>query len=209
MRSVKLTGYCIAFFIVFAIFSCNEKVRTTAAIDSVDYNLHIRPILSDRCFKCHGPDANARKANLRLDSYEGAIAALKDDPSAHPIVPGDPASSEVYLRISSSDTSQVMPPIKSNLKLNEHEIELIKKWISQGAVYKPHWAFIPPKQRETPEVKREDWPQNEIDYFILARLEQRNLEPNDIADKERLLKRLSFDITGLPPTIEMQERFLA
>jgi hypothetical protein len=98
---------------------------------------------------------------------------------------------------------------KINLKLNENEIELIKKWISQGAVYKPHWAFIAPKQHEIPEVKLEDWPQNEIDYFILARQEQKNLEPNDIADKERLLKRLSFDITGLPPTIEMQERFLA
>ena len=130
-------------------------------------------------------------------------------PTAHAIVPGDPASSEVYLRISSADTSEVMPPVKSNLKLNENEIELIKKWISQGAVYKPHWAFIPPKQHEIPEVEREEWPKNEIDYFILARLEQKNLEPNDMADKERLLKRLSFDITGLPPTIEMQEKFLA
>ena len=204
-----MIGYCSAVLIVLMFFSCKEKVRTSAAIDSVDYNLHIRPILSDRCFKCHGPDGNARKANLRLDSYEGAIAALKDEPTAHAIVPGDPASSEVYLRISSADTSEVMPPVKSNLKLNEHEIELIKKWISQGAIYKPHWAFIPPKQHEIPEVELEDWPQNEIDYFILARLEQKNLEPNDVADKERLLKRLSFDITGLPPTIEMQEKFLA
>ncbi len=176
IRSVKLIGYCSAVLTVLTFFSCKEKVRTSAAIDSVDYNLHIRPILSDRCFKCHGPDANARKANLRLDSYEGAIAALKDEPSAHAIVPGDPASSEVYLRISSADTSEVMPPVKSNLKLNEHEIELIKKWISQGAVYKPHWAFIPPKQHEIPEVELEDWPQNEIDYFILAKLEQKNLD---------------------------------
>jgi hypothetical protein len=209
IRSVKLVGYCGAVLIVLTFFSCKEKVRTSAAADSVDYNLHIRPILSDRCFKCHGPDANARKANLRLDSYEGAIAALKDEPTAHAIVPGDPASSEVYLRISSADTSEVMPPIKSNLKLNEHEIELIKKWISQGAVYKPHWAFIPPKQHKIPEVSLEDWPQNEIDYFILARLEQKNLAPNAPADKERLLKRLGFDITGLPPTVEMQEKFLA
>ena len=209
IRSVKLIGYCSAVLAVLMVFSCKEKVRTSEAIDSVDYNLHIRPILSDRCFKCHGPDGNARKANLRLDSYEGAIAALKDEPSAHAIVPGDPASSEVYRRISSADTSEVMPPVKSNLKLNEHEIELIRKWISQGAVYKPHWAFISPKQHEIPEVEREDWPQNEIDYFILARQEQKNLAPNDIADKERLLKRVSFDITGLPPTIEMQEGFLA
>jgi hypothetical protein len=210
IRSVKLIGYCGAVLALLMVFSCEEKVRrTSAAIDSVDYNLHIRPILSDRCFKCHGPDGNARKANLRLDSYEGAIAALKDEPTAHAIVPGDPDASEVYLRISSTDTSEVMPPVKSNLKLNEHEIELIRKWISQGAVYKPHWAFISPKQHEIPEVEREDWPQNEIDYFILARQEEKNLEPNDIADKERLLKRLSFDITGLPPSIEMQEEFLA
>ena len=112
MRSVKLIGYCSAVLTVLTLFSCEEKARTSAARDSVDYNLHIRPILSDRCFKCHGPDANARKANLRLDSYEGAIAALKDEPTAHAIVPGDPASSEVYLRISSADTSEVMPPSK-------------------------------------------------------------------------------------------------
>src|SRR5688572_2654469 len=122
----------------------------------VDYNIHIRPILSDRCFKCHGPDGNARKANLRLDTPEGAMAALKDNPKAHAIVPGDPELSEVYLRISTTDTSQVMPPVKSNLKLNQDEIQLIKKWISQGAVYKPHWAFIPPKQPAVPDVEKDD-----------------------------------------------------
>jgi hypothetical protein len=189
--------------------SCKEKLRTAAALDSVDYNLHIRPILSDRCFKCHGPDAAARKADLRLDTYEGAIAALKDNPSTHAIVPGNPDSSEVYLRISSADTSEVMPPVKSNLKLAEYEIELIKKWISQGAKYQRHWAFITPKPQNVPEVENEEWATNEIDHFILAKLEQKNLAPNEMADKERILKRLSFDITGMPPTIEMQEKFLA
>src|SRR5688572_16574406 len=185
MRRLKLFAYPIVILLVLITFSCKENVSTSAAIASVDYNLHIRPILSDRCFKCHGPDANARKANLRLDSYEGAIAALKDNPSAHPIVPGDPAFSEVFLRISTSDTSQLMPPVKSNLKLNKDEIELIRKWISQGAVYKPHWAFIPPEQRGLPVPENKEWPKNEIDYFILAKLEEERLSPNDPADKER------------------------
>jgi hypothetical protein len=209
IRSVKLAVYGVIILTVSIVFSCKENLTTSAVIDSVDYNLHIRPILSDRCFKCHGPDANARKANLRLDTPEGAIAALKDNPSAHAIVPGKPESSEVYLRISTADTAEVMPPVKSNLKLNENEIVLIKKWISQGAVYKPHWAFIPPKQAVVPPVQLENWPENEIDHFILARLEEKNLSPSETADKERLLKRVSFDITGLPPTVEMQERFLA
>lgn len=209
IRSVKLAVYGVIILTVSIVSSCKENLTTSAVKDSIDYNLHIRPILSDRCFKCHGPDANARKANLRLDTPEGAIAALKDNPSAHAIVPGKPESSEVYLRISTADTSEVMPPVKSNLKLNENEIVLIKKWISQGAVYKPHWAFIPPKQAVVPPVQLENWPENEIDHFILARLEEKNLEPSEAADKERILKRVSFDITGLPPTVEMQEKFLA
>lgn len=208
MRSVKLVFYCSFLLTVATVFSCRENKSRTAALDSVDYNIHIRPILSDRCFKCHGPDGNARKANLRLDTPEGAMAALKDNPSAHAIVPGDPESSEVYLRISTTDTSQVMPPVKSNLKLNEDEIQLIKKWISQGAVYKPHWAFIPPRQPAVPDVGNDEWTKNEIDKFILSKLEEKNLEPNTMADKERLLKRVSFDITGLPPSLEMQDKFL-
>ena len=209
MRGVKLAGAVLFFLSVVTVFSCREKSAEIAEIDSVDYNLHIRPILSDRCFICHGPDGNARKADLRLDIAEGAYAALKDSPSMHAIVPGDPEKSEVYLRISSEDTSQVMPPIKSNLKLNDSEIALIKKWIAQGAEYKRHWAFIPPKKPAVPGVDDDEWPSNEIDYFILNKIERKGLSPNDISDKERLLKRISFDLTGLPPTVEMQERFLA
>ena len=209
MRGVKLAVPVVLFLAVLTVFSCKEQSTAIAEIDSVDYNLHIRPILSDRCFICHGPDANARKADLRLDLAEGAYAALKDDPSAHPIVPGDPDASEVFRRISSEDTSQLMPPVKSNLKLNDSEIALIEKWIAQGAQYKPHWAFIPPKVPRIPKVQDENWPSNEIDYFILNKIEARGLTPNEISDKERLLKRVSFDLTGLPPTVEMQDRFLA
>lgn len=136
------------------------------------------------------------------------MAALKDNPSAHAIVPGKADMSEVYLRISTADTSQVMPPVKSNLKLSVSEIDLIKKWINQGAKYKPHWAFIAPRMPSVPVVMALDWPQNEIDNFTLAKIEQRGLSPNPEADKERLLKRVSFDITGLPPEMALQEKFL-
>jgi hypothetical protein len=189
-------------------WSCEKKLSTASSTDSIDYNIHIRPILSDRCFKCHGPDANQRKAHLRLDTQEGALAALKDDSVAHAIVPGFPDKSVVYLRISSADTSEVMPPVQSNLKLNEHEIDLIRKWIAQGAKYKPHWAFISPKQAAVPTVVDEEWAHTEIDNYILAKIEAHGLEPNPAADKERILKRVSFDLTGLPPSVDLQDKFL-
>jgi hypothetical protein len=205
-----MKSFGIIIITVVALFtsSCRKEKNATASADSVDYNIHIRPILSDRCFKCHGPDARQRKADLRLDTPEGAYAALKDDPSKHVIVPGDADESEVFARISTADTSIVMPPPSSNLYLNASEVTLIKKWIEQGAKYKPHWAFIPPRKTALPEVENESWPKNEIDRFVLARMEEEGLEPNEEADKERLLKRISFDITGLPPTLEMQESFL-
>jgi hypothetical protein len=205
-----MKSFGIIIITVAALFTsaCRKEKNATASADSVDYNIHIRPILSDRCFKCHGPDARQRKADLRLDTPEGAYAALKDDPSKHVIVPGDADESEVFARISTADTSIVMPPPSSNLSLNASEVTLIKKWIEQGAKYKPHWAFIPPRKTALPEVENESWPKNEIDRFVLARMEEEGLEPNEEADKERLLKRISFDITGLPPTLEMQESFL-
>ena len=208
MRRISLFGLILFFIASFVGWSCKEKFTATRQSDSIDYNLDIRPILSDRCFKCHGPDVNQRKANLRLDTHEGALAALKDNPQGHAITPGHPETSEVFLRISSPDTAEVMPPVKSNLKLNESEIKLIERWIAQGAVYKPHWAFIPPKRSTIPAVDDKAWPVNEIDNFILARMEASGMEPNDPAGKERILKRLSFDLTGLPPSVETQDRFL-
>ncbi len=174
----------------------------------IDFNLAIRPILSDRCFKCHGPDANKRKAGLRLDIADSAYKALKDNPDAHILVAGKPELSELYRRISTTDTAEIMPPVSSNLKLNDLEIALIKKWIEQGAKYKPHWAFIPPQPRRLPAVADTKWPRTQIDYFTLAKMESEGLSPNKEADKERLLKRVYFDITGLPPSIEDQENFL-
>lgn len=191
------------------VWNCTSSsaAETGAIPDEVDYNFHIRPILSDRCFKCHGPDVNKREANLRLDTPEGAYAALKDNPKAHAIVAGSLEQSEVYQRIIAKDTSVLMPPPSSNLKLTQHEIELIAKWIKQGAKYKPHWAFIAPQKPKLPEAD-EDWVKNEIDNFVYAKMDEKGLKPNEEADKERLLKRVSFDLIGLPPSIEMQERFL-
>ncbi len=189
----------------------NRPARAEAAVslpETVDFNYHIRPILSDRCFKCHGPDAAKRESGLRLDTEEGAFAALKDNPSAHVIVPMDPLNSELYLRISSTDTSYLMPPPSSNLKLTSREIRLVEKWIRQGARYKKHWSLILPQRTPIPEVQHRKWPVNEIDQFILSAMERLDLEPGEQADKERLLRRVSIDITGLPPSVEMQERFM-
>ena len=198
---------------VYTIQSCNNSESHVTAQrsipDTVSYNFDIRPILSDKCYACHGPDANKREAGLRLDIAENAYKALKENPKAHAVVPGKPQLSEVFLRISSQDTSMMMPPPSSNLKLSEHEINLIEKWIKQGAKYEKHWAFVAPKKPFIPEVKNKQWAKNEIDYFILHKQEQIGMTPNQEADKERLLKRASLDITGLPPGLEMMDRFLA
>ncbi|MEO5889582.1 MAG: PSD1 and planctomycete cytochrome C domain-containing protein [Ferruginibacter sp.] len=177
--------------------------------DSVSYNFDIRPILSDKCSTCHGPDANKRKAGLRMDNAESAFAALKENPTAHALVAFKPEQSEAFLRITSKDTAEIMPPNSSSLKLTQHEIDLIGKWIKQGAKYEKHWAFVAPQKAALPKVKMTSWPRNDIDYFILAKQEQKGLSPNEEADKERLLKRVSLDLTGLPPTVEMMDKFLA
>ncbi|WP_309331091.1 PSD1 and planctomycete cytochrome C domain-containing protein [Mucilaginibacter sp.] len=193
------------------LWACNHPATIDEQMpDVVSYNFNIRPILSDKCYKCHGPDASKRQAGLRLDMPESAFKALKDDPNAHVLVPGSPAMSELFRRVSTNDTAEMMPPANSNLKrLTPHEVDLVKKWIKQGAKFEKHWAFVPPKVVPLPEVKDKAWPKNPIDNFILRKQEQYGLEPNPEADKERLLKRVSFDLTGLPPSLDMMDRFLA
>jgi hypothetical protein len=175
----------------------------------LDYNFHIRPILSDKCFACHGPDANKREAGLRLDTEEGAYSALKESSGMFAIIPGNKVNSAVWHRINSQDPQEMMPPPESNLVLTPEEIEILGKWIDQGAEYQIHWAFMPPIDKDLPKVKNKKWPSNEIDYFILVKMEEKGLKPNPEADKARLLKRVSFDLTGLPPTPEMVEKFLS
>ena len=200
----------ISTLLIAAIFftQCQPSAGVADIPDKVDFNFHIRPILSDKCFACHGPDANQRKEELRLDTREGALAALKDYHNRYAIVPGKAEDSEVYIRINSADTTQVMPPASSNMKLSDREIKLIKKWIDQGAEYKPHWSFVAPQPVTPPAVKNESWITNEIDHFMLAKMEETGLSPNQRADKYHLLKRVSFDLLGLPPSLELQERFI-
>ncbi|MEK6476238.1 DUF1553 domain-containing protein [Catalinimonas sp. 4WD22] len=176
---------------------------------TIDFNYHIKPILSDRCFACHGPDKNKQEADLRLDIEESALAALGEEQDRHAIVPGNPAKSELFHRITAEDAEVVMPPPESNLKLSEYEIALLTRWIEEGAEYKPHWSFIPPKTPELPTLEQEDWVKNPIDHFVLARLEQENLSPSPEASKVQLLRRVSFDLNGLPPSPEETDAFLA
>jgi len=186
----------------------DSGVETARIPDQISYNFHIRPILSDNCFACHGPDANKREAGLRLDIAEEAYKALSETPGAHAWVPGKPKQSEAYSRINSTDPSVQMPPPESNLKLTDREIRLIEKWIRQGAEYEPHWAFVAPEKPEIPAVSNTGWPANEVDYFILALQEESGMKPNPKADREALLKRLSLDLTGLPPSLEQMDAFL-
>lgn len=184
--------------------SSNKKITS-----SVDYNLHIRPIFSDKCFKCHGPDENKREANLRLDTQEGAFSELTELAGHFAIVPGDPGQSVVWQRINETDPALVMPPPSENLSLSVQEKELIKKWIQQGALYQKHWAFIPPQRPSIEGPKKVKWGNNAIDHFILQKMEEVQLKPAPKAEKAHLLKRLSFDLTGLPPSPELQQQFMA
>ncbi|MFZ9660742.1 MAG: PSD1 and planctomycete cytochrome C domain-containing protein [Chitinophagaceae bacterium] len=204
---ITMLSILIAGVVYFILGKASAGESDEGIPEIVDYNYHIRPILSDKCYKCHGPDAAKREAHLRLDTEEGAYKALEDDPGKHVIVKGDPIQSELYQRIIATDTSVLMPPPSSKLALTEREKKLIHKWIEQGAVYKKHWAFITPKAVPLPEIES-DWIINEIDRFVLVKLNEKGLKPNEAEKKEILLKRVSIDLTGLPPSLEMQDRFL-
>ena len=188
-------------------WNCSQKSDDTVDLeetDQISYNFHIRPILSDKCFACHGPDANKRESDLRLDTEEGAFKALKESPGKFALVAGKPEESEMYHRMLSSDPSEVMPPPESNLSLTEEEISLIKRWIEQGAKYEPHWAFL---KVEKPKVPKSDWGYNEIDAFTVRKMRSKKLEPNPEAKPHELIKRASLDITGLPPTPEILTKY--
>ncbi|MCW5550730.1 MAG: DUF1553 domain-containing protein [Verrucomicrobiae bacterium] len=181
--------------------------RNTAqpAEPEIDFSAQIQPIISAKCYSCHGPDENTRKARLRLDVREDAI---RERDGILPINPGNAASSEVMLRITATDEDDLMPPAKAGHPLTEREIELIRKWIQQGAPYASHWAFTKPERPELPKVRQSDWPKNAIDIFILAKLEQNGLQPSPPADAHALLRRLSLDLIGLPPSPAEVEEFV-
>jgi hypothetical protein len=177
--------------------------------DKISYNWHVRPILSDRCFACHGPDEKKREGGLRLDTRDGALAALGEQRDHHAIVPGQPGQSTLVSRIFSGNADSLMPPPASHLSLNDTEKAILRRWIEQGAPYETHWAFIAPQRPALPRPENADWARNPIDLFILDKQQENGLAPSAEAPKERLLRRLFFDITGLPPSPEQTARFLA
>jgi hypothetical protein len=177
--------------------------------EAIDFNYHVKPILSDKCFACHGPDAANQEADLRLDLEEFAFASLKSSSGHFAIVPGKPGKSELISRILSEDKELMMPPPESNLSLSIAEKATLTKWIEQGAKYKPHWSFIPPETPVVPKVKEKEWANNEIDHFVVARLQAVKRSPSERASKETLIRRVSFDLTGLPPSLEEIEEFVS
>lgn len=165
----------------------------------IDFDRQIKPILSDRCFVCHGPDAEAREADLRLDAESGVVSM---------VVAKEPENSDLYLRIAMDDDDR-MPPPDSNLSLTDDEKELIKRWIEEGAHWNQHWAFVAPERLDPPTCKDIEWSHDPIDAFILDRLTREGLSPTKPATKEKLIRRVTFDLTGLPPTLAEIDTFVA
>ncbi len=185
---------CVLFFFAFSL-----------SAQTIQFNRDIRPILSDKCFTCHGPDAANRKTKLRFDTESGYSIELRN--AQHAFVPGDPDHSEVIRRITSQDKTFRMPPAYMGRdKLSDHEISLIRAWISQGAQYQPFWSFIPPQRSPVPNPP---WARNFIDNFVYAKLLTEGLKPSPEADKRTLIRRVSLDLTGIPPTPREVEAFLS
>lgn len=180
------------------------------AADKVDFNRDIRPILSDKCYRCHGPDEEERKggkrgARLRLDTPEGSKMDLG---GRQAVVPGHPEKSDLLKRVATSDEDEVMPPPSMGKKVSKAEMALLEQWIKQGANYSRHWSYEKPVRPQLPSVKKKNWPKNAIDYFVLRRLDDEKLKPSAEADRATLIRRAALDLTGLPPTIEEVRRFV-
>ncbi|WP_206028444.1 DUF1553 domain-containing protein [Thalassoroseus pseudoceratinae] len=185
---------------------CALGVQTGLADDGPDFATVIRPILARNCFSCHGPDDESREADLRLDTREGATAELLTGAVA--VVPGDAKTSELVARVTTDDESLRMPPPDSGHNLSAAEAKLLQEWINAGAKYAKHWSFVKPVRPALPSVKQPDWPRNAIDYFTLAAMEQRGLSPESDASRYAIIRRLSLDLRGLPPSREEVESFV-
>jgi hypothetical protein len=193
---MKLAYSCTAIILAVLIFSSPARAADAAA---PRFSRDILPILSENCFQCHGPDEKSRKAKLRLDTQEGAL---------HVITPKNSDDSKLYLRITSDADHGIMPPVKSGKKLTEAQKELLRRWIDAGAAWGKHWAYETPQHADLPAVKNSAWVRNGIDAFVLARLEQDGLTPAPEASKETLIRRVTLDLTGLPPTLSEIDDFL-
>ena len=206
MSILRLCAKLIAGGFVVAI-----ALRAASAADgpapAIDYDRQIRPILSNTCFKCHGPDAEERESGLRLDIRDEALKPA--DSGKRAIVPGKPEASRLIERVFSTDPGEMMPPPETNKKITAAEKDLLRRWIAEGAKYAEHWSFRPPRRPAIPAVKNADWPKNAVDRFILARLEAAGLAPSAEADKTTLIRRATLDLTGLPPTPAEVDAFLA
>ncbi|HUE75129.1 MAG TPA: DUF1553 domain-containing protein [Pirellulaceae bacterium] len=201
-------GLSQCFFVLFAGWLATFLVTPASAADQppVDFAREIRPILAKKCFACHGPDEEHRQAGLRLDERDGAIKELESGATA--IVPGKSGESELVRRIASSDDGERMPPADSGIVLEPPQMELLKRWIDEGASFAPHWAFVKPARPMLPTVNQKDWPKIGLDHFVLAKLEQNGLAPSPRADKFTLIRRASLDLRGLPPSPQEVEEFV-
>ncbi len=194
---------------IFHVVVLSAFLAGSSKADRVNFNRDIRPILSDRCFHCHGPAEKNREANLRLDRPDGVEGALRTLDGSTAIKPGDLSASQLWFRITTDDADQRMPPAEANKKpLTPAEQELFKQWILQGAEYEKFWSFVPPKRSPPTVVKNEAWRNGIIDPYVMARLEKEGVQPKREADKRTLIRRVTFDLTGLPPSLEEIEEFL-
>ena len=207
MKSMVLIpfGTMRHFGVALVTLSASLTLAATAGAGKLEYNRDVRPILAENCFPCHGADSAARKAKLRLDSFDAATADRESDPRA--LVPGKPQQSEAIRRIF-NEGDDIMPPETSRKVLTAEQKRILKRWVGEGAKYQPHWAFVSPLKPPLPVVKNKKWVRNPVDRFILARLEAVKLKPAPEADRRTLARRLSLDLTGLPPAPELVTEFL-
>ncbi len=189
------------------ISNSSDVLLISSIPENIDFNFHVKPIISDKCFACHGPDEKKREANLRLDTEEG-LYQLTEDLNSYVINKKNPEKSELLRRIFHENKSISMPPPESNLILTDHEKNILEKWITQGAEWKKHWSYIKPILPSVPEVKNKDWVNNPIDNFILKNIENNQLNISNKEEKEILIRRVYFDLIGLPPSVEEIDNFL-
>lgn len=205
---VPLIGLSIATAAVALALAGAEPDRLLPAQEpTIDFARNIRPILAENCLKCHGTDPGSREADLRLDTRDGAFAEISE--GIRPIVPGDPEASEAFLRMTEPFAEDRMPPPESGVTLTSREIDLIRRWIAEGAAWPEHWSFVPPREPMVPVIEQDNWARSDLDRFVATRLEADGMGPSPEADRRTLIRRLSLDLIGLPPSVEEVEAFVA